>query len=150
MCSSGAKRRATSHSNNDKSSATGIGAAGTPVLITHGDADTVVARSDVDATVELLNSRCPGAFARELCTVRLALSSKPCASCISVCVSVVLLESCSICVNEGSAEMMPLNKAHGMISGAVEMRALMSFWARHLGAAPPAPAPGEDIIEITT
>mmetsp|Transcript_3504 Transcript_3504/g.10151 ORF Transcript_3504/g.10151 Transcript_3504/m.10151 type:complete len:576 (-) Transcript_3504:253-1980(-) len=106
---SGAKRRATSHSNNDKSSATGIGAAGTPVLITHGDADTVVARSDVDATVELLNSRCPG-----------------------------------------SAEMMPLNKAHGMISGAVEMRALMSFWARHLGAAPPAPAPGEDIIEITT
>ena len=36
------------------------GGGGTPVLITHGDADSVVPRADVSATVALLNSHCPG------------------------------------------------------------------------------------------
>ena len=40
------------------------------------------------------------------------------------------------------------NKAHAMISGEEEMRAVMAFWAKHLKSSAPEALRGETIIEV--
>lgn len=46
--------------------------------------------------------------------------------------------------------MATFDKGHGMISGRQEMLALMRFWGALLGAAPPSPADGEEVVELAT